>query len=85
MVASVNAQQLGVLRALRAKPGRSLDELADRLGLARTNFGHHLSLGLPEQVSGLVEEGLVEQHGGRYGVTQRGRRVLAEHALDAAR
>jgi DNA-binding IclR family transcriptional regulator len=73
-----------LLRALRSTPESSLSELADAIGLPRTNFGRPLSRRLHEPLNRLVAEGLVEEHDGRYRLSNRGRRTLAEHALDAS-
>jgi DNA-binding IclR family transcriptional regulator len=74
-----------LLRALRSAPDRSLGELADAVGLPRTNFGRPLSHRLREPVERLLAGGLVEDHHGRYRLSERGRRTLADHALDTPR
>ena len=71
-----------LLRALRRAPDRSLGELADAVGLPRTNFGRSLSHRLQEPVERLLGDGLIEEHGGRYRLSESGRRTLAERALD---
>jgi hypothetical protein len=81
---NVDEQGLAVLRALRAAPGSSLDELADGLGFPRTNFGRSLSQGLQERVRQLAAAGLVEEEAGRNRLSERGRRLLAERALGGA-
>ena len=78
----LDGQELLLLRALRSAPESSLGELADAVGLPRTNFGRPLGRRLREPISQLVAEGLVEDHGGRYRLSERGRRALAERALD---
>ena len=72
-----------LLRALRNGPDRSLGELAEAVGLPRTNFGRSLASRVREPVRRLVDDGLVEEHGGVYRLSERGRRTLAERALDA--
>lgn len=72
-----------LLRALRISPDRSLDELADDVGLPRTNFGRSLSRQLLEPIHRLLNVGLVEECDGHYRLSERGRRTLAERALDA--
>ncbi len=71
-----------VLRALRALPDQTLGELADALGLPRTNFGRPLTRRVQGPVEQLINERLVEEHDGRYRLSERGRRMLAERALD---
>jgi DNA-binding IclR family transcriptional regulator len=70
-----------LLRALRNAPDRNVDQLAEAVGLPRTNFGRAPSSRVRERVRALVEEGLVEEHGKRYRISEHGRRVLAERAL----
>jgi DNA-binding IclR family transcriptional regulator len=70
-----------MLRALRATPETGLAGLADALGVPRSNFGRRLDHQLLQHVTRLVEEGLVEQHGKRYRVSERGRDLLAERAF----
>jgi predicted transcriptional regulator len=72
----------GLLRALRNAPDRSVDQLAEAVGLPRTNFGRAPSRRVRERVRALVDEGLVEEHGKRYRISEHGRRVLAERALE---
>ncbi len=72
-----------LLRALRKEPDRSLGELAEAIGLPRTNFGRSLASRVREPVRRLVDDGLVEERGGVYRLSERGRRTLAERALDA--
>jgi len=78
---SLDEQEIALLRALRARPGGSLDEVAGSLGLPRTNFGRRVSRDVPERVSRLVEAGLIEENSRSYDLTDRGRRALTEHAL----
>jgi DNA-binding IclR family transcriptional regulator len=69
-----------LLRALRRAPNRRLGELADEVGLPRTNFGRPMTRLLRSPVARLVDEGLVEEERGRYRLSDRGRRRLAEDA-----
>ena len=71
---------LDLLRALRGSPDSRLDELADAVGLPRTNFGRPLSGRIRRPVSELVRDGLVEDHQGRYRLSPGGRRTLVERA-----
>jgi DNA-binding IclR family transcriptional regulator len=75
-------QDLTLLRALRRSPGSSLEDLAEAIGLPRTNFGRPLSRRLRAPVDRLVRAGLVEERRSRYRLTEGGRRMLAERALD---
>ncbi len=70
-----------LLRALRRAPQRSLDRLAEAVGLPRTNFGRALGHRLQQPVERLLDEGLIEEQQGRYSLSERGRRFLAERAL----
>jgi DNA-binding IclR family transcriptional regulator len=72
-----------LLRALRNVPDRSVDQLAEAVGLPRTNFGRAPSSRVRERVLALVDEGLVEEHGKRYRISEHGRRVLAERAFES--
>jgi DNA-binding IclR family transcriptional regulator len=74
-----------LLRAIRSAPDRSLGELADAVGLPRTNFGRSLGNRLREPVARLLADGLVDEHDGRYRLSERGRRTLADRALDSPR
>ena len=71
-----------LLRALRSRPDRNLSELADAVGVPRTNFGRRLDHRLRDPVEQLIDDGLVEERGGRYRLSERGRRTLAEDAAD---
>lgn len=71
-----------LLRALRNMPDRSVNQLADAVGLPRTNFGRAPSRRVLERVRALVNAGLVEEHGKRYRISEHGRRLLAERALE---
>ena len=74
-------EDLEMLRALRAAPAKGIAGLAASLGVPRSNFGRRLDHELLEQVSRLVESGLVEQDGKRYRVSRDGRHLLAERAF----
>jgi DNA-binding transcriptional ArsR family regulator len=80
-MASVSLQD-ELLRALRALPDQTLGDLADAVGLPRTNFGRPLTRRVQGTVERLVAEGLVEEHEGVHRLSERGRRTLAERALD---
>ncbi|HEY2371698.1 MAG TPA: hypothetical protein VGH82_04045 [Gaiellaceae bacterium] len=71
-----------LLRALRNTPDRNLDQLAEAVGLPRTNFGRAPRSRIRDRVRSLVEEGLVEEHGKRYRISEHGRRLLADRALE---
>jgi DNA-binding IclR family transcriptional regulator len=83
-MAEERAEDLDValLRALRHSPSSRLDELAGAVGLPRSNFGRPLASRVREPVERLVAEGLVEERGGRYRLSERGRRRLADAAFD---
>jgi DNA-binding MarR family transcriptional regulator len=72
-----------LLRALRRSPDRNLNELAEAVGLSRTNFGRPLGKRLREPVERLRAEGLVEERRGRYRLSEQGRHALAQRALDS--
>jgi DNA-binding IclR family transcriptional regulator len=61
-----------LLRALRNAPERTLGELADAVGLPRTNFGRSLGSRIREPVERLIADGLVDAHDGRYRLSERG-------------
>jgi len=69
-----------LLRALRNAPDRNVDQLAEAVGLPKTNFGRAPSSRVRERVHALVDEGLVEEHGKRYRISEAGRRLLAVRA-----
>ena len=71
-----------LLRALRNVPDRNVDQLAEAVGLPRTNFGRAPSSRIRERVRHLVDEGLVEEHGKRFRISEHGRRLLAERAVE---
>jgi DNA-binding IclR family transcriptional regulator len=78
----VDRAELELLRAIRASREAALTEVAAALGLPRSNFGRRLDSRLVEPLNHLIEAGLVECHGSRYRLSERGRRLLAERALD---
>lgn len=69
-----------ILLVLRRSPGSRSDELAEAVGLPRTNFGRRLKNRLLQPLKRLLTEGLVEENRGRYELTHKGRRRLADHA-----
>ena len=72
-----------LLRALRSSPDSSLSDLADAVGLPRTNFGRSLSSRLRPPIRRLLDRGLIEEHHRRYRISENGRRELADRAFDA--
>ena len=72
-----------LLSALRSAPECTLDELAEAVGFPRTNYGRSLGNRIRMPVHRLVTQGLIEEHRGRYLLSQRGRRALADHALNS--
>ncbi len=70
-----------LLRALRRSPNSGLADLAVEVGLPRTNFGRPLSERLRPPLERLVADGLIDERHGRYRLSDRGRRALAERAL----
>lgn len=73
-----------LLRALRSGPERTLDELAEAVGFPRTNYGRSLGKRVRTPVEDLVNQGLVKEHDRRYRLSMRGRRALADRALNSA-
>ena len=80
---AIESQDDVLLRALRAAPDRSLGELAEAVGLPRSNFGRSLASRIREPVRRLVAAGLVEGRSGVYRLTESGRRTLAQRSLDS--
>ena len=78
------ALELELLRTLRSEPERTLEELAEAVGLPRTNYGRPLTRKLRQPVHDLVSAGLIEEDGRRYRLSERGRRLLADQALNQA-
>jgi DNA-binding IclR family transcriptional regulator len=69
-----------ILLALRRSPGSHSRELAEAVGLPRTNFGRQLKNRLRQPLKRLLAAGLIEDDRGRYQLTDEGRRRLAERA-----
>lgn len=69
-----------LLKAVRRAPNRGAHELADLIGLPRTNFGRPLGHRLQRPLDRLRASGLVDERDGRYVLAERGRRLLAERA-----
>ena len=69
-----------ILLALRRSPGSRSRDLAEAVGLPRTNFGRQLETSLGKPLETLLATGMIEEDHGRYDLTQRGRRRLAERA-----
>lgn len=81
-VATVLLEQK-LLSALRSGPERTLDELAQAVGFPRTNYGRTLGNRVRTPVQRLLMQGLIEKRGRRYRVSDRGRRALADTALNS--
>lgn len=67
-----------LLLAIRRSPGSRAKELAEAIGLPRTNFGRVVKSRLREPLARLVSEGLIEQESSGYQLTKRGRKALAD-------
>lgn len=67
-----------ILLALRRSPGSRSDELAEAVGLPRTNFGRQLKNPLRKPLGRLLSAGLIEQDRGRHRLTPAGRKRLTE-------
>jgi DNA-binding IclR family transcriptional regulator len=67
-----------ILLALRRSPGSRSADLAEAVGLPRTNFGRQLKNPLRGPLRRLAASGLVAEDRGRYVLTEAGRRRLAE-------
>ena len=70
-----------LLKAVRRAPNRGADELADLIGLPRTNYGRPLGHRLRGPLDRLRVGGLVDERDGRYRLAEHGRRLLAERAV----
>jgi DNA-binding IclR family transcriptional regulator len=66
-----------ILLALRRSPGSRSAELAEAVGLPRTNFGRRLTNRLQRSLEELLSAGLIVQDRGRYHLTREGRKRLA--------
>lgn len=69
-----------ILLALRNSPGSRSGELAEAVGLPRTNFGRRLKNHLRQPLEQLLAEGFIEHDRGRYRLTEDGRREVAQRA-----
>jgi DNA-binding IclR family transcriptional regulator len=67
-----------ILLALRRSPGSKAEDLAEAAGLPRTNFGRRLKNRLRKPLARLLACELIEEEHGRYQLTEKGRRTLAE-------
>lgn len=72
------ALEVAILIALRRAPGSSSDELAEAVGLPRTNFGRQLKRRLCQPLDRLLAAQLIEEDRGRYRLTAKGSKRLAE-------
>jgi len=75
-----DALEDAILLALRSSPGSRTRELAEAVGLPRTNFGRQLENRLQQPLKRLLAAELIDEDHGRYNLTQGGRRRLAERA-----
>jgi DNA-binding IclR family transcriptional regulator len=69
--------EVEILLALRRSPRSRIDELAEAVGLPRTNFGRRLKNSLVTPLQQLLAEGVIEDDHGRYSLTEKGRRRLS--------
>jgi DNA-binding IclR family transcriptional regulator len=69
--------EVEILLALRRSPRSRIDELAEAVGLPRTNFGRRLKNSLVTPLQQLLAEGFIEDDHGRYSLTEKGRRRLS--------
>ena len=69
-----------ILLALRRSPGSRSDELAEAVGLPRTNFGRRLKNRLKHPIERLLSAGLIVDDGGRYRLTEAGRERLRQRS-----
>ena len=74
--------ELTLLRAVRRAPRSSLRELSATIGLPRTTFGRSLSHRLEAPLEKLRAQGLIDEERGRYRLSEAGRRLLADLALN---
>lgn len=73
-----------LLGAIRNAQNRRLTELEKLVGSPRTNFGRPLTKGLRAALRRLVDEGVVEEDGGAYRLSEGGRRSLAANVGSTA-
>lgn len=69
-----------LMRAIRSSPGSRSGELAEAVGLPRSNFGRRIESRLRQPLEELVAAGLVDEERGRYRLTDEGRKRIAERA-----
>ena len=69
-----------ILLALRRSPDSTSEELAEAVGLPRTNFGRRLKSRLGRPLRRLLVAGLIEESRRCYQLTEKGRRRLAERS-----
>ena len=67
-----------LMLALRRAPGSRPDDLAEAVGLPRSNFGRQLKTRLRQPLDRLLDEGLIVEQRGRYQLTEEGRKRIAE-------
>ena len=72
MGVSVDVLEEELLRILRRRRTAGLEELAEAVGLPRTNFGRQLTHRIEEPLAVLVDEGRVERCGRQYRLVRRG-------------
>jgi hypothetical protein len=76
-------RSLTLLRVVRAHPSADASALARLLGQPRTNFGRRLAVRrLEAQLTELRQEGLLTEVEGGYRLSENGRRLLGELALE---
>jgi len=73
-----SALEQAILLALRRSPGSRSRDLAEAIGLPRTNFGRQLKNRLRKPLGRLLAAGVVDEEHGRYQLTEKGRRALSE-------
>jgi DNA-binding MarR family transcriptional regulator len=67
-----------IMLALRRSPGSRPHELAEVVGLPRTNLGRQLKNRLRKPLGRLLAAGVVDEEHGRYQLTEKGRKTLSE-------
>jgi DNA-binding IclR family transcriptional regulator len=73
-----SALEEAILLALRHSPDSRANQLAEAVGLPRTNFGRLLKNRIRRPLHRLLAAGLVGEARGRYQLTEAGRTTLAE-------